>query len=206
MHVHTHMHTHTHSRELIGWCVCVFVWEWKWGGGVEWSGCISIQQWLPVRSVWEVGRREGGMVVVVVGGAALPQSRTVRWAGTKRHDGGLLDWPGPARAPRPAKTQSTAPVQTRELAALFACLTAITPGLEQYATSSPQRSHSHTMRIHTKAMKTSLVHSVCPGGGTSPKRQDCFLSCVVFMLAGIVTTLLWGQRLASHECNQSHPY
>ncbi len=35
------------------------------------------------------GGKEGGRVMVmVVGGAALPQSRAVRWAGTKRLDGG----------------------------------------------------------------------------------------------------------------------
>lgn len=166
LHARSHAHAHTHTVESSsgGVCVCFCV-------GVEvggWCGVERLHQYSAVAPCEECvgGGKEGGMVVVVVvGGAALPQSRTVRWAGTKRHDGGLLDWPGPARAPRPAKTQSTAPVQTRELAALFACLTAITPGLEQYATSSPQRSHSHTMRIHTKAMKTSLVHSVCPGGG-----------------------------------------
>ena len=101
----------------------------------------------------------------MVGGAALPQSRTVRWAGTKQLDGGVLDWPGPVRAPRPAKMQGTAPVQTRELAALFLCLSAGRPGLEQYATPSPLRSHSDTIRIHSEAMKTSPIQSVYPGGG-----------------------------------------
>lgn len=76
------------------------------------------------------GKKGGGVILVVVGGAALPQSRAVRWAGTKRRDGGRLDWPGPAKAPRPAKTQGTAPVQTRELAALFVCLRAVRPRLE----------------------------------------------------------------------------
>ncbi|KAA8589960.1 hypothetical protein FQN60_013325 [Etheostoma spectabile] len=75
----------------------------RWWGGVECSGCISIQQWLPTRSVWEVGRSEGGREVVV-GGAALPQSRTVQWAGTKRLDGGGCrigpPWPGPLDLPK----------------------------------------------------------------------------------------------------------
>lgn len=79
--------------------------------------------------------------------------------------GGVLDWPGPVRAPRPAKMQGTAPVQTRELAALFLCLSAGRPGLEQYATPSPLRSHSDTIRIHSEAMKTSPIQSVYPGGG-----------------------------------------
>lgn len=110
-----------------------------------------------MKSVWEVGRREG---VVVVGGAALPQSRTVQWAGTKRLDRGLLDWTSPAKALRPAKTQGAAPVQTRELAALFVCLRAVKAGLEQYAATSPSRSHSDTVRNHSKAMKTS-IQRVC---------------------------------------------
>lgn len=126
---------------------------------MEWSSCISIQQWLLMRSVQEGGR-------AVVGGAARPQSTTVRWAGTKTLDRGRLDWPnqpGWTRAPRPAKTQGTAPVQTRELAALFVCWRTVRPRLEQYVASSP-RSHSVTMRIHSMAMKTSLAPSVCPGG------------------------------------------
>lgn len=94
-------------------------------------------------------------MVVILGRAARSQSRTVRWAGTKQHDGGLLDWPGSARAHRPAKTKGTAPIQT-ELAALFVCLRAVRPGLEQYAASSPPRLHSDTIRIHSKAVQAGI--------------------------------------------------
>lgn len=56
-------------------CVCLYLCGREHRGGV-WSGVSA----SVFRSVWEVGRREGG--------AALPQSRTVRWAGTKQLDGG----------------------------------------------------------------------------------------------------------------------
>lgn len=134
-------------------------------------------------------------MVVILGRAARSQSRTVRWAGTKQHDGGLLDWPGSARAHRPAKTKGTAPIQT-ELAALFVCLRAVRPGLEQYAASSPPRLHSDTIRIHSKAMKPFLVQCVCPGGGGEFVRTNFWYETGLFfialyseiMLAGIVTT------------------
>lgn len=92
---------------------------------------------------------------VVLGRAARSQSRTARWAGTKRHDGGPLDWPSSARARRSAKTKGAAPVQT-ELASLFACLRAVRARPQQYAASSPPRSHSDTIRIHIKEEKTFL--------------------------------------------------
>lgn len=59
-----HALTHTVESSWGGVCVCVCAFlcesEGGWVGFVESSGCISIQQWLPIRSVWEVGRREGG--------------------------------------------------------------------------------------------------------------------------------------------------
>lgn len=131
---------------------------------------------------------------MVLGRAARSQRRTVRWAGTKQHDGGLLDWPGSARAHRPAKTKGTAPVQT-ELAALFVCLRAVRPGLEQYAASSPPRLHSDTIRIHSKAMKPFLVQCVCPAGGEFVRTNFWYETGLFFIalyseitLAGIVTT------------------
>lgn len=98
-------------------------------------GVERLHQYSAVASYEECvgGEKEGGRVLVVeMGGAAHLQSRTVQWAGTMQLDRGLLDWPSPARAPGPAKTQGTAPVQTRELAALFVCLRAIGPRPERH--------------------------------------------------------------------------
>lgn len=50
---------HTRARSPLVWCVCVFASEGEGGGVEHWSCCISIQQWLPMRSVWEAGGREG---------------------------------------------------------------------------------------------------------------------------------------------------
>ena len=63
-------------------------------GGV-WSGVAASV--FRACSLWGVcGRWKRGRMVLVVGGAALPQSRTVRWAGTKQLNGGgaWLAWPG----------------------------------------------------------------------------------------------------------------
>lgn len=49
--------------------------------------------------------REGGGTVMVLGRAGLSQNRTVRWVGTKRHNGGPLDWPGSAGAHRCARIE-----------------------------------------------------------------------------------------------------
>lgn len=131
-----------------GVCVCVFfLCGCERGGGVEWSGCISIQQWLPMRSAWEVGWREGGMVVV--GGATHLQSRTVQWAGTKQLDRGFLDWRSPARAPRPAKTHCTGPDKR------ISCSVCVP---ESNKTSTGTSRHPHEIPFgHEKAMKTSLT-------------------------------------------------
>lgn len=76
---------------------CVFVRVRVKMGGV-WSGAAASV--FRACSLWGVcGRWKRGRMVFVVGGAALPQSRTVRWAGTKQLDGGLLDWPGPVSGP-----------------------------------------------------------------------------------------------------------
>lgn len=190
-----YVHVLTRSWELISW----FVWEWRRGVcGVD-ASVFSSASPRGVCGRWEGGRWWWS-------GAAFPQSRTVQWVGTKRLDGGPPDWPAPARAPRPAKTRSTAPVQTRELAALFVCLRAGISRLEQYGTSSPPRPHSGTTRTHSKAMQSSLVQE----GGiwwrqTSCIRRDWFLLCLEFMLAGVFTTLLWRQGPASPPvCHQSH--
>lgn len=113
------------------------------------------------------GGREGGG-----GGRGGPSSeQNVQWTGTKWCDGGLLDWPSQARAPRFAKTLGPTPVQTRELAAWFSYLRAARPGLEQYVASSPSRSHSDTIRIHSKAMKTSIAQLLCPEEGVCEDRR-----------------------------------
>lgn len=113
------------------------------------------------------GEKEGGWRW-----AGQPFLRAERCDGLEQSGstGGRLDWPRSARAPRPAKTQGTAPVQTRELAALFVCLRAVKPRLEQYAASFPPRSHSETMRIHSRAMKTSLVGLFVQDGGVGEDR------------------------------------
>lgn len=63
-----YMHVDTRSRELIRMCVCAC--KSEDGGCVEWSGCISIQSLLPMRSVWEVEKREDG----ICGGRGSPSS------------------------------------------------------------------------------------------------------------------------------------
>lgn len=136
------------------------------------------------------GGRGGGLVL---GRAARSQSRTARWAGTKRHDGGLLDWPSSARARRPAKTKGAAPLQT-ELASLFVCLRAGRPRPQQYAASSQPRLHSDTVRIHIKEKKSFLVLFLSPPPSfvmTNFQYETglCFMALHSGkMLAGIVTT------------------
>lgn len=101
------------SRMVMSLCLCVFTCTFKhkqWRAhrvvcvcfcvGVEGGGCISIQQWLPMRSVWEVERREAGS-----GGGKAEQCDGMEQSGLT---GGYLI--GPPRAPRPAKTRGTAPV------------------------------------------------------------------------------------------------
>ncbi|KAK1897455.1 Phospholipase A1-II 6 [Dissostichus eleginoides] len=59
-------------------------------GGVR-SGCISIQQCLPTRSVWEVGRRE---VVVERGGLSSEQNGAMGWNKAARRGAAGLARPG----------------------------------------------------------------------------------------------------------------
>lgn len=80
------------NKELVGESVCVFWVSGEHGGGVCGVGIASV---FRRGFLWgECGRWEERRVAV--GGVTLPQSGTVRWAGTKRLGGRWLDWPGPA--------------------------------------------------------------------------------------------------------------
>lgn len=138
-------------------CVCVYVsvyifmWEWRWGvllsevaASVFSSGSLS----------GVCGRWGGGMVVVILGRAAVIRAEQCNGLEQSGTAGGCLIGParpGPQNLP---KWKGIAPVQTRELVALFLCQRAVRPGLQQCATSS--RPRSDTVRIHNKAMNPPL--------------------------------------------------
>lgn len=85
------LHARSHMQSRAHRVVCVFLCGSEGGGCAERSGCISIQQWRPMRSVWEVRRREGG------GGQGSPSSEqngAMGWNKAARRGGGLI---GPAR-------------------------------------------------------------------------------------------------------------
>lgn len=109
-----YMHVDTHSWELIRICVCACESE-DGGGGVEW-----LHQYSELAPYEECvgGGKEGGWYWWWVGQPFL-RAEQCNVLEQSSSTGGLLDWPGPVRGPRPAKMQGAAPVQTRELAALF---------------------------------------------------------------------------------------